>query len=112
MISFQVSKSRDVEVLEGKNLYIEMAGNLIPVTKSGDQIHFPFHPFQENRLPFLVKVKDPSDDPQGRLAFMREAKSGRNDLPQTPICNLSVRLPDELSVSIPVCVMHRNILIL
>ncbi|GAU97157.1 hypothetical protein RvY_08508-2 [Ramazzottius varieornatus] len=93
----EVSKSRDVEVLEGKNLYIEMAGNLIPVTKSGDQIHFPFYPFQENRLPFLVKVKDPNDDAQGRLAFMREAKSGRNDLPQTPICNLSVRLPDELS---------------
>lgn len=77
-----------------------MAGNLIPVTKSGEQLHLPFYPFQENRLPFLVKVKDPNEDAQGRLAFMKESKSGRNELPQVPICNLNVKLPDELSVSV------------
>ncbi|XP_055343210.1 LOW QUALITY PROTEIN: uncharacterized protein LOC129591553 [Paramacrobiotus metropolitanus] len=93
----EVAKSRDVEVLEGKNLYIEMAGNLIPVTKSGEQLHLRFYPFQENRLPFLVKVKDPNEDAQGRLAFMKDSKSGRNEMPQIPICNLNVRLPDELS---------------
>jgi len=34
----EVAKSRDVEVLEGKSHYVEFGGNLVPVTKSGDQV--------------------------------------------------------------------------
>ena len=34
----EVAKSRDVEVLEGKSHFIEFGGNLVPVTKSGDQV--------------------------------------------------------------------------
>ena len=34
-----------------------MAGNLVPVTKSGEQLHLIFHAFRENRLPFLGRLK-------------------------------------------------------
>ena len=34
----EIAKSRDVEVLEGKSHFVELAGNLVPVTKSGDQL--------------------------------------------------------------------------
>lgn len=71
---FQVAKSRDVEVLEGKPQYLEFAGNLVPVTKSGDQLAFNFYAFRENRLPFTVRVKDQHADAIGRVAFMRQPK--------------------------------------
>ena len=38
----EVAKSRDVEVLEGKSHFIEFGGNLVPITKSGDQVSFFF----------------------------------------------------------------------
>lgn len=92
----EVAKSRDVEVLEGKPQYLEFAGNLVPVTKSGDQLAFNFYAFRENRLPFTVRVKDQHADPIGRVAFMRQPKVGRGDPPQTPICNLNIALPDNI----------------
>jgi len=70
----EVAKSRDVEVLEGKQQYLEMAGNIVPVAKSGDQLQLFFRAFKENRLPFTVRVKDQHVDSVGRLLFMREAK--------------------------------------
>uniref|UniRef100_T1J7N3 Death domain-containing protein n=1 Tax=Strigamia maritima TaxID=126957 RepID=T1J7N3_STRMM len=90
----EVAKSRDVEVLENKSQYVEFAGNLIPVTKSGEQLALNFHAFRENRLPFIVREKDPNQEPIGRIAFMKEPKGGRSDPPQTPICNLNITLPD------------------
>lgn len=70
----EVAKSRDVEVLEGKSQYIEFSGNLVPVTKSGDQLQFAFRAFRENRLPFSVRVKDQHAEAVGRCLFMKEAK--------------------------------------
>lgn len=64
------------QVLEGKSQYVEFAGNLIPVTKSGEQLQLGFRAFRENRLPFTVRVKDPHADTIGRTLFMREAKVG------------------------------------
>lgn len=52
----EVAKSRDVEVLAGKNQFVEFSGLIIPMTKSGDQLSIAFIPFQENRLPFSVRV--------------------------------------------------------
>jgi hypothetical protein len=63
-----------LQVLEGKPQYIEFAGNLVPVTKSGDQLQLGFRAFRENRLPFTVRVKDPHADTVGRILFMREPK--------------------------------------
>lgn len=63
-----------VQVLEGKSQYIEFAGNLVPITKSGEQLQFSFRAFRENRLPFSVRVKDQHAEAIGRALFMREPK--------------------------------------
>ncbi|KAG8187586.1 hypothetical protein JTE90_025919 [Oedothorax gibbosus] len=86
----EVAKSRDVEVLEGKHQFLEFAGNLVPVTKSGEQLSFTFQAFRENRLPFTIRVKDTHQEPMGRVAFMREARVSRGEAPQSPICNLKL----------------------
>ena len=62
------------QVLEGKSNFVEFGGNLVPVTKSGDQLSLRFFAFRENRLPFNVKIKDPHSEPMGRIAFMKEPK--------------------------------------
>ncbi|XP_045031248.1 ankyrin-2 isoform X6 [Daphnia magna] len=93
----EVAKSRDVEVLETKSQYLEFAGNLVPITKSGEQLALTFRAFRENRLPFTVRVKDNHADPVGRIAFMREARAGRGEPPQTPICNLNIVLPSTVT---------------
>ncbi|KMY98180.1 uncharacterized protein Dsimw501_GD13038, isoform I [Drosophila simulans] len=90
----EVAKSRDVEVLEGKPQYIEMAGNLVPVTKSGDQLQVQFKAFRENRLPFTVRVKDQHADIVGRTLFMKEPKVAKGEPPQQPICILNIVLPE------------------
>ena len=92
-----MAKSRDVEVLEGKSHFLEFGGNLVPVTKSGEQLSLRFYAFRENRLPFNVRVKDQHSEALGRVAFMREPKSSRQESPQTPICNLNVALPDNIT---------------
>ncbi len=92
----EVAKSRDVEVLEGKPQYTELAGNLIPVTKSGEQLQFPFKAFRENRLPFSVRVKDQHADTVGRALFMREPRVAKGEQPQQPICILNIVLPDKI----------------
>ena len=61
-------------MLEGKPLYLEFAGNLIPVTKSGEQLSVNFTAFRENRLPFTVRLRDPDDKPVARLLFMSQPK--------------------------------------
>lgn len=92
----EVAKSRDVEVLEGKAQYVEMAGNLIPVMKSGEQLQICFKAFRENRLPFSVRVKDQHADNVGRALFMREPKVAKGEASQQPICILNIVLPDEI----------------
>lgn len=80
--------------MEAKLQYLEFAGNLVPVTKSGEQLSFTFQAFRENRLPFTIRVKDTHQEPMGRVAFMREPRIGRGEPPQTPICNLNIVLPE------------------
>lgn len=81
-------------MLEGKPQFVEMAGNLAPVSKSGDQLCVMFHAFQENRLPMIIRVRDASQDATGRLAFMPESRVSRGDLPVSPTCTLNLALPD------------------
>lgn len=52
----EIAKSKDVEVLSGRHQFLEFSGNIVPVTKSGDQLSLYFLPFQENRLAFMIKV--------------------------------------------------------
>ncbi|NXE36379.1 ANK2 protein, partial [Ptilorrhoa leucosticta] len=88
----EVARSRDVEVLEGKPIYIDCFGNLVPLTKSGQHHIFSFFAFKENRLPLFVKVRDSTQEPCGRLSFMKEPKSTRGLVHQA-ICNLNITLP-------------------
>ncbi|KAK5607627.1 hypothetical protein CRENBAI_008436 [Crenichthys baileyi] len=88
----EVARSKDIEVLEGKPIYVDCYGNLSPFTKSGQQLVFNFYSFKENRLPFNVKVRDVGQEPCGRLSFLREPKTTKG-LPQTAICNLNITLP-------------------
>ncbi|XP_063314397.1 ankyrin-2 isoform X40 [Pelobates fuscus] len=88
----EVARSRDVEVLEGKPIYLDCFGNLVPLIKSGQHHIFSFYAFKENRLPLFVKVRDTTQEPCGRLSFMKEPKSTRGLVYQA-ICNLNITLP-------------------
>ncbi|XP_075216189.1 uncharacterized protein LOC142321739 isoform X3 [Lycorma delicatula] len=92
----EVAKSRDVEVLEGKSLYVEFAGNLVPVAKSGEPLELGFKAFRENRLPFTVRVRDQDEKAMARVLFMPEPKAGRGELASVPVCTLNISLPDKI----------------
>ncbi|NXQ83708.1 ANK2 protein, partial [Nyctibius grandis] len=94
----EVARSRDVEVLEGKPIYVDCFGNLVPLTKSGQHHIFSFFAFKENRLPLFVKVRDTTQEPCGRLSFMKEPKSTRGLVHQA-ICNLNITLPVYTKIS-------------
>ncbi|KAM8774293.1 ankyrin-3 isoform 19-T19 [Rhynchonycteris naso] len=88
----EVARSKDIEVLEGKPIYVDCYGNLTPLTKGGQQLVFNFYAFKENRLPFSIKIRDTSQEPCGRLSFLKEPKTTKG-LPQTAVCNLNITLP-------------------
>uniref|UniRef100_A0A4X2JSY5 Ankyrin 3 n=1 Tax=Vombatus ursinus TaxID=29139 RepID=A0A4X2JSY5_VOMUR len=88
----EVARSKDIEVLEGKPIYVDCYGNLAPLTKGGHQLVFNFYAFKENRLPFSVKIRDTSQEPCGRLSFLKEPKTTKG-LPQAAVCNLNITLP-------------------
>uniref|UniRef100_A0A8C9RQN6 Ankyrin 3 n=1 Tax=Scleropages formosus TaxID=113540 RepID=A0A8C9RQN6_SCLFO len=88
----EVARSKDIEVLEGKPIYVDCYGNLAPLTKAGQQLFLSFYAFKENRLPFSVKVRDNSQEPCGRLSFLKESKTTKG-LPQAAVCNLNITLP-------------------
>lgn len=118
----QVAKSRDVEILEGRPVYLEFGGNIIPVLKSGEQLTMAFNAFRENRLTFTVKVRgnvstaddtaaaaDPHDSllamangggnggcSLGRISFMNEPKVAKGEPPLQPLCTLSIALPERV----------------
>lgn len=127
-----VSRSRDVEVLDGQMLYLEFGGNLLPtylsrgragagahpITSSStlinEQLAFAFRAFQENRLAFAVRLKEVGQEASGRIAFMEDSIRYLASLNQQQraylaerrrraVCTLGVQLP-------PMCVHYDNIL--
>ncbi|XP_034470960.1 ankyrin-2b isoform X3 [Hippoglossus hippoglossus] len=88
----EVARSRDVEVLEGKPIYADCFGNLVPLTKSGQHHLFSFFAFKENRLALFIKIRDNTQEPCGRLSFMKEPRNYRS-ITQNAICNLNINLP-------------------
>ncbi|NXS52291.1 ANK2 protein, partial [Brachypteracias leptosomus] len=90
----EVARSRDVEVLEGKPIYVDCFGNLVPLTKSGQHHIFIDHTakYQIKCLFALPQVRDTTQEPCGRLSFMKEPKSTRGLVHQA-ICNLNITLP-------------------
>lgn len=92
-----VAKSKEVEVLENRIQWLEMGGNIAPVTKSnGEQLSMNFMAFYENRLPFIVKIKDTDQSPpSGRLVFLKDPKNAqlKSDVRSPPVCTLDIQLP-------------------
>uniref|UniRef100_A0A6Q2YMM2 Ankyrin 2a, neuronal n=1 Tax=Esox lucius TaxID=8010 RepID=A0A6Q2YMM2_ESOLU len=88
----EVARSRDVEVLEGKPIFADCFGNLVPLTKSGQHHVFSFYAFKENRLALFIKVMRTAQEPCGRLSFTKEPRTYRS-LTHNAICNLNITLP-------------------
>ncbi|XP_065110502.1 uncharacterized protein [Paramisgurnus dabryanus] len=88
----EVARSRDVEVLEGKPIFADCFGNLVPLTKSGQHHVFSFYAFKENRLSLFIKIRDSNQEPCGRLSFTKEPRTYRT-LNLNAICNLNICLP-------------------
>nr|XP_032525040.1 titin homolog [Danaus plexippus plexippus] len=108
----QVAKSRDVEVHEGKPVYLEFGGNLVPVAKSGEQLSIPFRAFRENRVAFPVMIKTQDLEPICRCQFMRDPKVPKGEPSPTPIAILNIMVPDDLPVErispVPLDMMPRR----
>ncbi|KAK1792438.1 hypothetical protein P4O66_012383 [Electrophorus voltai] len=94
----EVARSRDVEVLEGKPIFADCFGNLVPLTKSGQHHVFSFYAFKENRLALFIKVRDSAQEPCGRLSFTKEPRTYRS-LTHNAVCNLNIMLPIYLKES-------------
>uniref|UniRef100_A0A3B4ABT1 Ankyrin UPA domain-containing protein n=1 Tax=Periophthalmus magnuspinnatus TaxID=409849 RepID=A0A3B4ABT1_9GOBI len=73
-------------------------GNLVPLTKSGQHHLFSFFAFKENRLALFIKIRDNTQEPCGRLSFLKEPRNYRS-LTQNAICNLNITLPSYSKVN-------------
>ncbi|XP_075580240.1 ankyrin-1 isoform X2 [Pelecanus crispus] len=87
----EVARSRDIEVVEGMPLHIELSGNLVPVKKATQPRTFLFQSFRENRLAIPIKVRDSSREASGSLSFLRKAMK-YEDL-QHVLCHLNISIP-------------------
>ena len=79
-----------VEFLHNRPIWLETAGNFVPVATSSvvnstaetptsgvpiDQLRFnSVRAFEENRLNMILRVKDPNAPPAGQLAFMPQQR--------------------------------------
>ncbi|NXB66808.1 ANK1 protein, partial [Struthidea cinerea] len=87
----EVARSRDIEVVEGMPLHVELSGNLVPVKKAAQPRTFFFQSFRENRLVIPIKVRDSSREASGSLSFLRKAMK-YEDL-QHVLCHLNISIP-------------------
>ncbi|XP_042742206.1 ankyrin-1 isoform X7 [Lagopus leucura] len=87
----EVARSRDIEVVEGMPLHVELSGNLVPVKKATQSRTFLFQSFRENRLALPIKVRDSSREASGSLSFLRKAMK-YEDL-QHVLCHLNISIP-------------------
>ncbi|NXD83994.1 ANK1 protein, partial [Halcyon senegalensis] len=93
----EVARSRDIEVVEGMPLHVELSGNLVPVKKATQPRTFLFQSFRENRLAIPIKVRDSSREASGSLSFLRKAMK-YEDL-QHVLCHLNITIPPCTKVS-------------
>ncbi|XP_068776748.1 ankyrin-1 isoform X4 [Struthio camelus] len=87
----EVARSRDIEVVEGMPLHVELSGNLVPIKKATQPRSFLFQSFRENRLVIPIKVRDSSREASGSLSFLRKAMK-YEDL-QHVLCHLNISIP-------------------
>ncbi|XP_062485401.1 ankyrin-1 isoform X8 [Pezoporus occidentalis] len=87
----EVARSRDIEVVEGMPLHVELSGNLVPVKKATQPRTLLFQSFRENCLSIPIKVRDSSREASGSLSFLRKAMK-YEDL-QHVLCHLNISIP-------------------
>jgi len=80
-----------LQVLEGHRQFVEVIGNMQPLTKSTEPLYVGFRPFRENRLPLVVRLRDLKAEPAGQVVFFPAPRT--SDAQPTPICVLNVVLP-------------------
>ena len=69
----EIAKSKEVEVVNGNSIYVDLqSSNLQTITKTNEQLVFTFRAFRENRLPCVVRIRDPQQEPIGRLIFSKD----------------------------------------
>lgn len=93
-----IAKTKEIEVLENHQQWLDVSGNLLPLTKSdslNDQLNFTFQAFKENRLPFVLRIKDLSQHESGRLQLFNDPKTftPKADVQKQAICTLDIVLP-------------------
>ncbi|NXJ84813.1 ANK1 protein, partial [Trogon melanurus] len=93
----EVARSRDIEVVEGMPLHVELSGNLVPVKKATQPRTFLFQSFRENRLAIPIKVRDSSREASGSLSFLRKAMKYEDF--QHVLCHLNISVPPCTKVS-------------
>uniref|UniRef100_A0A5K3FWK2 ZU5 domain-containing protein n=1 Tax=Mesocestoides corti TaxID=53468 RepID=A0A5K3FWK2_MESCO len=91
-----------VEFLHDRPVWIETAGNLVPVAgqacdasgATGDhQMRFAsVRAFEENRLNMLIRIKDLNGPPAGQLAFMPQQRQP-GGVSVLPLCVVDLMLP-------------------
>ncbi|BHF75266.1 Ankyrin-2 [Sparganum proliferum] len=91
-----LARGEPVEILHDHICWLESAGNLVPVAKSGEQLHFYLRAFEENRLNMLIRVKDAQLPHSGKLAFMPTQRTP-GGTPVEPLTVLEVLLPRKLA---------------
>ncbi|KAL7057529.1 hypothetical protein AAHC03_016886 [Spirometra sp. Aus1] len=91
-----LARGEPVEILHDHICWLESAGNLVPVAKSGEQLHFYLRAFEENRLNMLIRVKDAQLPHSGKLAFMPTQRTP-GGTPVEPLTVLDVLLPRKLA---------------
>ena len=80
-----------MQVLEGHRQFVEVIGNMLPLTKTTEPLYVGFRPFRENRLPLVVRLRDLKAEPAGQVVFFPTPRT--SDTPPAPICVLNVLLP-------------------
>ncbi|VDO09450.1 unnamed protein product [Rodentolepis nana] len=104
-----VDDSGLVEFLHNRSIWVETAGNLVPVAgitsptslpleengapSAADQPRFTaVRAFEENRLNTILRIKDINSPPTGQLAFMPQRRQPGGGT-VNPLCVLDVTLP-------------------
>ncbi|CAF0977665.1 unnamed protein product, partial [Didymodactylos carnosus] len=85
----EIAKSKEVEVLNGNSIYVDVGGNLHAVVKTSDQLIITFRSFRENRLPFVVHIRDPHQDANGRMSFCKDNLKTTGPIPKSTSATLT-----------------------
>ena len=94
-----IAKTKEIEVFENHQQWLDVSGNLAPLSSKsetlGDQLNFTFQAFKENRLPFVLRIRDLSGETTGRLQLFNDQKSftPKSDIQKQAICTLDISLP-------------------